>query len=89
MEKQQVKETLEFLSSGTYSLKELYEKYKDCVLYVEDEEEGYCVYLYKIRDETDEEYTKRINKEKEYKLLLEQKKYETYLRLKKEFEKTS
>lgn len=38
------------------------------------------------RDETDEEYEIRISKENNYKKIKEKQRYETYLKLKKEFE---
>jgi len=39
------------------------------------------------REETDEEYEKRISKEKKEKDFLKEKRYQTYLKLKEEFEK--
>jgi hypothetical protein len=39
------------------------------------------------RDETDNEYQKRITKEDDLKNHLKQRRYETYIKLKKEFEK--
>ena len=42
--------------------------------------------IYREREETDEEYQKRMEEEKEFKEHLRKRRYENYLKLKKEFE---
>jgi len=45
--------------------------------------------IYREREETDKEYEKRLSKEQKLSEELKKRRYETYLKLKKEFENDS
>jgi hypothetical protein len=47
----------------------------------------YLIEISRMVEETDEEYEKRINKQKQNEEFLKQKRYENYLKLKEEFDK--
>lgn len=47
---------------------------------------AYDLKVIRVREETEEEYRKRLLKNEEYKKLAEKRRYENYLKLKKEFE---
>jgi hypothetical protein len=46
----------------------------------------FYVIVERFRDETDEEYAKRLAKDERYKNEMKERRYEQYLKLKKEFE---
>jgi hypothetical protein len=47
----------------------------------------YLIEISRMVEETDEEYEKRMNKQKQNEEFLKQKRYENYLKLKEEFDK--
>jgi len=49
-------------------------------------DDAYDLKVIRVREETEEEYKKRISKQKENAEQLKNKRYENYLKLKKEFE---
>lgn len=48
---------------------------------------GWCILVEREREENDEEYYKRITQNKDLEKRMKNKRYETYLKLKEEFEK--
>lgn len=60
---------------------------------IDDHEDSYSIYeqfvVYQKRLETDKEYKKRINKNNENKSNQKNREYETYLKLKKKYEKST
>lgn len=61
--------------------------YQEPEHYSDSSHEGYYyLSVYRWREETDEEYEERMKKDKVYKEELKSRRYETYLKLKKEFE---
>ena len=47
---------------------------------------GFGIEVIRMVEETDEEYNKRISDEERYKLELKERRYQNYLKLKKEFD---
>ena len=84
--KQQVTKILEKIDGET-SLNKLYEKYKDLdvVLIPDVEYEDNIIEVVQIREETDEEYTKRIDNEKKWKERSMQMELDQYKRLKEKY----
>ena len=84
--KQKITKILEKIEGET-SLNDLYEKYKDLdvVLIPDVEYEDNIIEVVQIREETDEEYTKRIDNEKRYKEHAMQMELNQYKKLKEKY----
>ena len=84
--KQKVTKILEKID-GEISLNDLYEKYKDLdvVLIPDVDYEDNVIEVVQIREETDEEYTKRIDNEKRYKERAMQMELNQYKKLKEKY----
>ena len=79
--------TIDYLIQRINAVKELY---KDKELYVDINEksnDNIEIDFFFYREETDEEYKKRLEKEKLHKAEVYERDYKTYLELKKKFDK--